>query len=94
MYLFIFSMSWIPAIQISAFSIGWIAGKADHRLYLRFILISLVLFSYFYVPGFNQTYTMFDWLGRAGFGIEYALPVVLLCALSLAGRLLKRRKRA
>lgn len=78
LYLFIFSMSWIPSYLLSAFCMSWMAGRADHRIFLRFLLAGTALFSYFYVPGFNVSYAMGDWLGKFGMAAEYAAPVLLL----------------
>ncbi|WP_217595845.1 endospore germination permease [Cohnella sp. GbtcB17] len=92
LYLFIFSMSWIPPFQLSAFCLSWFADRADHRMTLRIILAGTAVFSYFYVPGFNTSYEMGDWLEKMGILVEYAAPVLLLGYLLLYDAVRGRRR--
>ncbi|MDI4649533.1 GerAB/ArcD/ProY family transporter [Cohnella hashimotonis] len=92
LYLFIFSMSWIPIYLLSSFCMSWMAGRADHRFFLRILLAGTAVFSYFYVPSFNVTYEMGEWLAKFGMAIEYAAPVLLLGYLLLYDAIRKRRR--
>jgi len=78
LYLFIFSLSWIPTYYLTAFCLSWLTGRADHRPLMRILLAGTVVFSYFYLPGFNTVYRLSDWQAKVGMGFEYAAPVVLL----------------
>lgn len=91
MYMLIFSMSWIPPFLLSAFCAAWLSGRADHRPFLRVLLIGIAMFACFYVPGFNTTYALSDRLTKIGTVLEYALPVLLLLFFMLQARIARRR---
>lgn len=92
MYMLIFSMSWIPPFLICSFSAAWLGGRADHRPFLRVLLVAVALFSCFYVPGFNKTYDLSDKLQKIGTGLEYGIPVLVLLFLTLQDRISRRRR--
>lgn len=92
MYLFMFSLAWIPPFQFAAFCAAWATGRADHRLYLRVMLAAALVYAYFYVPGFDTTYALGEWLTKIGIGLEYVFPFVLLLLLWLYDRLRGSRR--
>ncbi|MFD2330749.1 endospore germination permease [Cohnella sp. GCM10020058] len=92
LYLFIFSLSWIPPFQLSAFCLSWLVGRADNRIFLRILIAGTAIFSFFYVPGFNVSYEMGSWLGKIGMAVEYAAPVLFLGYLLLYGAIRGRRR--
>ncbi|OAS20697.1 GerAB/ArcD/ProY family transporter [Paenibacillus oryzisoli] len=91
-FLLIFSLAWIPAIYMGVFCTSWLFGKQDHRNHLRILWFFLALVTFFFIPTFNQSDHMSDFLTRVGFGIEYLFPSILLIYLWMHDRF-QRRKR-
>ena len=86
-YLFMFSLSWIPAIYICVFCTSWVHGKQDHRAHLRILLIGVAMVTYFFVPTFYEKNHLENLLMRLGIGFEYAFPICLFVYLWLHDRI-------
>jgi spore germination protein (amino acid permease) len=86
-YLFMFSLSWIPAIYFSVFCTSWMLGKPDHRGHLRILLLSAAAGAYFFMPTVYQKNQMETLLMQIGIGVEYAFPFCLLAYLWLHDRI-------
>lgn len=85
-YLFIFSLSWIPAVYFSVFCTSWVFGKKDHRGHLRILLIGAAAGTYFFMPTSHQKIQMEALLMPISIGFEYVFPVCLLIYLWLHER--------
>ncbi|TDG00461.1 GerAB/ArcD/ProY family transporter [Paenibacillus piri] len=77
-YLFIFSLCWISFMYMAVFCTSWIFGKEDHRGHLRIICLMLAIVAFIFLPTFNQSERLEEFLGRAALIIDYGIPCCLL----------------
>ncbi|MDQ0877078.1 spore germination protein (amino acid permease) [Paenibacillus sp. V4I3] len=91
-FLLIFSLAWIPAMYMGVFCTCWLLGKQDHRNHLRVLWLFIAVGAFFFMPTFNQSDRMNDFLSQVGFGIEYVFPCCLLLYLWMHDRFQWRKR--
>lgn len=85
-YMFIFSLAWIPSTYGAVFCIGYLFGSRNHRPYLLAFYAIVLVITFVYMPTGKESDRMNEWLGKVGFYVEYVAPAALLAILWLRDR--------
>ncbi|WP_135551164.1 GerAB/ArcD/ProY family transporter [Paenibacillus cymbidii] len=90
-YMFIFSLSWIPSTYAAVFCIGYLFGKRNHRPFLLAAYALVLAATFVYMPTAKESEQLNNWLGKAGFYVEYVAPASLLAIVWLRDRIAASR---
>lgn len=85
-YVFLAIRVWTHYLFAATFGISRLAGKQDHKLFVRIASTGTLLTFIFYKPSFQSMGMMLEWFGRVGWVIAFAFPCFLLAYTSIFGR--------